>query len=151
VTSSPAAQRILHAVEIAAPLAKVREALATAEGLRGWWSTRVETSGDPPAHHFTFQEGFNPVMEIEVDEPDRILWRCTAGAELWTGNPIEFRFREESGTTQLMFSHEYTAPVPDEVYAMFNYSWGYYLESLRLLCAEGAGKPHDGSAFGGAS
>ena len=57
MTSSPAAQRILHAVKIAAPLAKVREALATAEGLRGWWSTRVETSGDP---------GHDPVTKIRA-------------------------------------------------------------------------------------
>ncbi len=132
--------------EIAAPLAKVHGALATTEGLRGWWSTRVETAGDPPAHHFTFQEGFNPVMTVEADEPGRIAWRVTGGAEPWQGDPIEFRLRESDGGTQLLFTHEYTAPIPEEMYGMFNYSWAYYLESLRLLCAEGAGKPHAGSA-----
>lgn len=146
MTSSPTAQRIVHAVEIAAPPAKVRAALATAEGLRGWWSTRVETAESPHAQHFTFMEGFNPVMTVEVDEPDHIAWRCTAGAELWQGDPIEFRLQASDTGTQLLFTQEYTSSVPDEVYGMFNYNWAYYLESLRLLCTEGAGKPHDGAA-----
>ena len=142
MTSSPAAQRIVHAVDIAAPLAKVHASLATADGLRAWWSTRVETAGDPPAHHFTFQEGFNPVMTVEADEPNRIAWRCTAGADAWTGDPIEFRLHATESGTQLLFTHEYTAAIPDELYGMFNFSWAHYLESLRLLCTEGAVTPH---------
>jgi len=29
----------------------------------------------------------------------------------------------------------------DDYYGVYNFNWGYYLESLRLLCVTGTGKP----------
>lgn len=34
----------------------------------------------------------------------------------------------------------------DDGYGVYNFNWGYYLESLRLLCATGSGKPFEATA-----
>jgi hypothetical protein len=33
------------------------------------------------------------------------------------------------------------AELADDYYGVYNFNWGYYLESLRLLCVTGTGKP----------
>ena len=38
---------IRHRVGINAPASKVYDAIATAEGTRGWWTEDVEVAGDP--------------------------------------------------------------------------------------------------------
>jgi hypothetical protein len=39
------------------------------------------------------------------------------------------------------FWQEYATELSDDAYGTYNFNWGYYLESLRLLCTTGAGKP----------
>jgi hypothetical protein len=45
------------------------------------------------------------------------------------------------GGTRLRFWQEYAVELADDYYGAYNFNWGYYLESLRLLCATGTGKP----------
>ena len=45
--------------------------------------------------------------------------------------------------TRLRFWQEYAVELDDDAYGVYNFNWGYYLESLRLLCVEGTGKPFD--------
>ena len=45
------------------------------------------------------------------------------------------------GHTRLRFTQNYATELSDDDYGVYNYNWGYYLESLRLLCTSGAGKP----------
>lgn len=40
----------------------------------------------------------DPAMTVETDEPDHIAWSCTAGAELWQRDPIEFRLQASDTT-----------------------------------------------------
>ncbi len=52
---------ILHALHVHAPPDAVFDALATEEGLAGWWSTRVEAEPRVGGHvDFTFFGDFNP-------------------------------------------------------------------------------------------
>jgi hypothetical protein len=45
------------------------------------------------------------------------------------------------GRTRLRFWQEYAVELADDYYGVYNFNWGYYLESLRLLCVTGTGKP----------
>ena len=40
-----------------------------------------------------------------------------------------------------MFSQDYARELSDEVYGIYNFNWGYYLNSLKLLCEKGSGVP----------
>ena len=43
----------------------------------------------------------------------------------------------------MRFWQHYARELDDDSYGIYNYNWGYYLESLRLLCETRAGKPFE--------
>ena len=47
----------------------------------------------------------------------------------------------DDGRTRLRFWQDYAVELEDDYYGVYNFNWGYYLESLRLLCATGSGRP----------
>jgi uncharacterized protein YndB with AHSA1/START domain len=139
--------KVIHqVVDIDAPPAKVWWALTDPAGMAGWWSTKV----DSPAvavgavTHWTFQEDFNPVMEVTALDPQSELgWRCIGGHDPWKDNTFRFQLEGlDDGRTRLRFWQDYAVELDDDAYGVYNFNWGYYLESLRLLCVNGAGKPN---------
>jgi uncharacterized protein YndB with AHSA1/START domain len=132
---------IHHVIDMDAPGPKIWSALTTEHGLAGWWSTVVRADGD--RIEFTFAGDFNPVMQIERAEPDAELqWRCLSGHEPWDDNTFRFQLAPLDGSrTRLRFWQDYAVELSDDAYGTYNFNWGYYLESLRLLCTIGAGKP----------
>jgi uncharacterized protein YndB with AHSA1/START domain len=136
---------IHHVVDIDSEIGPVWTALTEPDRMAGWWSTKVKT---PPAAvgarvEWTFAGDFNPVMEIiTLDEHKELAWRCVSGHEPW--QDAIFRFvlaTEDDGHTRLRFWQEYAVELADDYYGVYNFNWGYYLESLRLLCATGTGHP----------
>ena len=56
-----------------------------------------------------------------------------------------FRFRVAAAgehRSRLRFWQEYAVELADDYYGVYNFNWGYYLESLRLLCVTDTGKPY---------
>ena len=136
---------IHHVVDIDAPTTTVWAALTTARGLASWWSTRLST---PEAEvgaqqRWTFAGDFNPVMEITaLGERRELIWRCVAGHDPWKDSMFRFQLAElEDERTRLRFWQDYAIELDDDSYGIYNFTWGYYLESLRLFCATGTGKP----------
>jgi uncharacterized protein YndB with AHSA1/START domain len=136
---------IHHALDIEAPKTKVWWALTDPQGLTGWWSTKMETGKAVAGAklHWTFGGDFNPVMEItEIKDGSTLRWRCVDGHDNWTNNTFQFELLAfEDGRTRLRFSQYYAVELSDDDYGIYNFNWGYYLESLRLLCSTGVGKP----------
>jgi len=136
---------IHHVLDIDVIPERVWVALTEADGLAGWWSTSVKT--DAPAVgtliHFTFAGDFNPVMEITaVAQGTDLEWRCVSGHSNWDDNTFRFQLVPHEGSrTRLRFTQEYATELSDDDYGVYNFNWGYYLESLRLLCTTGTGKP----------
>jgi len=138
---------IHHVSQIGAAPEEVYAALTTQEGLGGWWSTEVAAPGPEVGAvvAFTFQSDFNPEMEIAGLEAGRRLeWKCIGGHEPWADNTFRFELAPselKQGGTTLRFWQHYATELSDDAYGTYNYNWGYYLESLRLLCEEGKGHP----------
>lgn len=138
-------QRIHHVVDIDAPTATVWSALTTAHGLARWWSTRLST---PKAEvgaqqHWTFDGDFNPVMEITtLNEAHELVWRCIAGHDPWQDSTFRFELvGSDDSHTRVQFTQDYAVELDDGSYGIYNFNLGYYLESLRLFCTIGTGKP----------
>jgi len=72
-----------------------------------------------------------------------VKWRCISGHDNWRDNEFEFRLEELGGATQLMFVQSYSRELDDVQYGIYNFNWGFYLDSLRLYIEEGNGKPFD--------
>jgi uncharacterized protein YndB with AHSA1/START domain len=138
---------IHHVVDVGVPREKVWSAITDEVGLAGWWSTQTKA---PPASvgsriEFTFAGDFNPVMEITKAEPGvELNWRCVGGHDRWNDNTFRFLLAAlDDGRTRLRFWQDYATELSDDAYGIYNFNWGYYLDSLLQLCATGTGKPFD--------
>ena len=135
---------ILHVFDVHASPVDVYAAVATEAGLASWWTTKVRADSEVGGEiEFTFVPGdFNPRMRIDaLDEPATIAWTCVGDAQGWLNASIRFDLREYEGGTRVTFRQGYGEPLGDEAFGVFNYNWGYYLESLRTYCESGQGRP----------
>jgi uncharacterized protein YndB with AHSA1/START domain len=136
---------IHHVVDIDGPVDSVWSAITLPEKLTRWWSTEM-TTVEPAVGvrlNWTFADDFNPVMEIvELNAPRELEWRCVGGHDPWQDGIFRFHLVElEDGRTRLRFWQDYAVELSDDAYGIYNFNWGYYLESLRLLCTSSAGRP----------
>ena len=133
---------ILHTVEIDASHERIRAALTTLDGLAGWWTPTV--TGNPAADgmiSFTFGGDFNPDMRVDRADSDGVAWTCVAGHDNWADNTFTFELNG-SDVVSLRFTQQYARELDDDTYGTYNFNWGYYLDSLRLLAETGTGKPY---------
>jgi uncharacterized protein YndB with AHSA1/START domain len=134
---------IIHVCDLVAPRERVLDALTSIDKLSDWWTTRVDGDAGPGGTiHFTFAGDFNPTMQVRsFDAPDMLEWCCVGGVEQWADNTFRFELEARDTGTRLRFRQEYANELSDDDYGIYNYNWGYYLESLRLYCDTGNGKP----------
>jgi len=142
---------IHHVAQIGAPAKEVYDAITSQRGLSAWWTTEV-AAPEPEVGSvidFTFQSDFNPEMEVTQLDPGVLVdWRCVGGHDPWADNTFRFelsRSELKPGGTTLRFWQHYANELDDTAYGTYNYNWAYYLESLRLLCEDGRGRPFDPS------
>jgi hypothetical protein len=106
---------------------------------------RVTTGPAEPGElvRWTFAGDFNPVMKItELNPPSVLEWECISGHTNWQDNHFRFELASlNPNRTRLRFWQHYATELSDDDYGTYNFNWGYYLESLRALCAVGTGKP----------
>jgi uncharacterized protein YndB with AHSA1/START domain len=138
---------IHHVLDVDAPAAKLWAAITEERGLAGWWSTQVRApqAATGARVEFTFADDFNPAFEIaKIDPGVELEWRCVGGHEPWNDNTFRFQLVPlDDGRTKLRFWQDYAVELSDDAYGVYNFNWGYYLESLRLLCTTGTGQPYD--------
>ena len=136
---------IHHVLDVETEPATVWSALTERDRLAQWWSTEVQTPAAAVGARvdFTFAGDFNPEMEITaLDAPNALAWRCIGGHEPWQLGTFRFEVVAlDDGRTRVRFWQDYAVELSDDAYGVYNFNWGYYLESLRLLCTTGEGKP----------
>jgi len=138
-TMPPAMTEILHRIEIAAPPARLFEAITTKRGFEGWWTDDVvaEPRLGSVAKFGFFGHGI--VFDMRIDAltpPHRVHWTCLAGPEDWVGTEIEFRLTpEDDGGTRLDFTHGKWRRL-DGHYPSSNTTWGHLMHRLKAY-AEG--------------
>jgi uncharacterized protein YndB with AHSA1/START domain len=142
----PELRTIHHVVDIDAAAPAAWTALSTADGLAGWWSRRVSLTGAGAGSEvrFVFDGDFNPVMQVvEAVDPRLLRWRCVRGHPNWQDNTFTFELVAlPDGRTRLRFTQDYAVELSDDDYGIYNFNWGYYLESLRELLTTGTGRPY---------
>lgn len=152
-TDTRAAERI--EIDLAAAPRQVYEAIATADGVRSWWTDGTLAEEVGGSGRLEFGAGWTE-LRVEKLVPDReVEWSCIAQhiehfdpTDEWVGTRIHFRLSPlEGGTrTHLEFAHEGLAGLGCE--EMCTKGWGHYIgTSLRGLVerGEGAAGPGAGS------
>jgi hypothetical protein len=153
--TSHADETLERNVTIRAPRATVFDAIATVEGVRGWWSTDVSGTaaiGDVLRFGFalpTHDEWI--VMRIErATRPIAVEWSCVAQFvapsaltkhDEWVGTRITFDLAEgPSDSCKLRFRHVGLSPAL-ECYDICAPGWDYFLASLTAYVECGEGTP----------
>lgn len=141
---------IVHRIGVKAPAAQVYAALATIDGLAGWW-TRATTGSTQPGGHVAFRfhtaagddiGGFN--MEVLDQTHERkVRWRVKDGPAEWIDTEVQFDLSQQDGHTIVMFRHGNwrDAGPGGEFMAHCSTKWATFLLSLRDLVETGAGRP----------
>jgi uncharacterized protein YndB with AHSA1/START domain len=137
-------KQILHVFDVQASKETVFRAISSLQGLAEWWTTDVsgeQTVGGTILFHFGGD--FNPHMEItHLAQNHSTKWKCTGGHDKWLSSLFTFSLKDQESQTRVMFQQEYATELSDDDYGIYNFNWGYYLESLRLYCENGEGKPY---------
>jgi uncharacterized protein YndB with AHSA1/START domain len=137
---------IMHLLKIEASPDRVYQALTTAEGIRNWWTRDADLDSAIGAEgEFRFPSyGAAHATRVRVTElipSTRVAWKTTASFRPeWIDTTITFDLRAEGIDTALLFAHR-GFPQPDDVYALCNTGWAYYLVSLQQYLQTGQGAP----------
>lgn len=137
---------ITHRIGIKAPVADVYQAIASIDGVAGWWTK--ETSGEAKVGgtlrvRFRDNGVVKGEMDLEVMElsPDEVVrWRVTAGPPEWIGTDVTFSLSQQEEFTVLLFGHRNWREAV-EFTAHCSMKWATFLLSLRALVENGAGSP----------
>ena len=145
-TSNGVTQRdYMRCLTIRASRQRVFGALATLEGLRGWWTPL--SSGSPAAGgdvRFEFAAAHQHiVIHVDVASPSSVRWTCVEHSPFseWNGTKIAFDlFERGPNASEIWFRHAGLNPVLT-CYDDCSSGWDYFLDSLAALAERGKGTP----------
>jgi uncharacterized protein YndB with AHSA1/START domain len=134
---------ILHKVGIKSSPLGVYNALATREGLCGWWTKDTQWDGKVGSViSFRFGDrGFIDVKVLELDPAKRMLWQVVDGPAVWIGTKISFDLVQEDDFTLVFFKHQGWKE-PNEFTHHCSTKWALFLMSTKSLVETGAGAPY---------
>ena len=132
---------ILHRIGINAETGRVFSALATLDGVKGWWVSAAKGSA---AKGDTIDFGFCEMEVLDANPGALVHWRCIRGPNEWVGTEVSFRLKWDRDQTFVVFKHAgWKEPV--EFMHHCSTKWATFLLSLREFVETGAGRPvpHD--------
>jgi uncharacterized protein YndB with AHSA1/START domain len=152
---------IAHRVGIRASSEVVYKALATREGVAGWWTEDTEAMpseggdggevgvvgpGGTLRMRFTSGGVVMGEMTMRVDESspsERVVWTVVGGPEEWMGTTVRFELEQQGEFCIVLFSHEgWQKRIPFMHHC--STKWATFLLSLKALVETGRGRPSPG-------
>ena len=134
---------IRHRVGIDAPQESVYQAVATRDGLRTWWTSRVEGDsrvGGSLGFYFGNPEPSAVMEVVQLSSPERVVWRCVSGPEEWVSTHVTFDLKRNDDETVLLFTQsDWREPV--EFMHHCSTKWGYFLLGLKSGLEGGRATP----------
>src|SRR5579864_4767080 len=98
-----------HQLSINATPARVFAALATRDGLRGWWtadSEAEETVGGKAEFGFNRRQAVFRMEILALEPGRRVVWRCLGDNPEWVGTTLTWDIAQENDATVLRFSQD---------------------------------------------
>jgi uncharacterized protein YndB with AHSA1/START domain len=138
---------IVHRIGIKAPASKVYEAVATTQGVAGWWTrdtTGTAMVGGKVNTRFLQPDGreigYMDFEMIRLEPNQEVRWRFIDGPPEWVGTEATFQLAQDGDMTILVFGHR-NWKEPVEFMAHCSMKWAVFLLSLRELVETGKGRP----------
>ena len=137
---------ILHRVGIKSSPEEVYKALATREGLAGWWTKNTQGEGKVGGSlKFRFSAGGAEIggfdmKVLELQPGKRVLWQVVEGPGEWIGTKVSWDLRQDGEYTIVLFNHQ-DWKEPAEFMHHCSTKWAIFLMSLKSLVETGKGAP----------
>ena len=134
---------ILHKVGIKSSPLRAYDALATREGLSGWWTKDTQWDGKVGSViSFRFGDrGFIDARVLELDPAKRVLWEVVGGPANWIGTKISFDLVHDGDSVFVFFKHQGWKE-PNEFMHHCSTKWALFLMSAKSLVETGTGAPY---------
>jgi uncharacterized protein YndB with AHSA1/START domain len=142
---------ILHKVGIKSSLGEVYKALATRDGVAGWWTNDTQGESKVGATlKFRFSDaagveiGRADVKVLELHPAELVRWEVVDGPAEWIGTTISFELKQDGEYTIVLFKHQgWKEPV--EFMHHCSTKWAIFMMSLKSLVetGKGAASPND--------
>ena len=137
---------ILHRVGIKSSPEEVYKALATRDGLAGWWTG--DTQGESKIGgllKFRFSAGGTEIggfdmKVLELQPARRVLWQVVGGPQEWVGTKVSWDLKQDGEYTIVLFKHQ-DWKEPMEFMHHCSTKWAVFLMSLKSLVETGKGAP----------
>jgi uncharacterized protein YndB with AHSA1/START domain len=136
-----------RSLDVQAPVERLFDAIATLEGVRGWWTPRVSGSDEAGATMRLEFEGLDEHIDLRVvatKRPSRVEWSVVEHTSLddWDGTTIRFEIAPDGASaSRLAFQHVGLSPRL-ECYDQCEAGWDHFLGSLVAFIERGAGAPY---------
>jgi uncharacterized protein YndB with AHSA1/START domain len=133
-------------IRLRASADRVFTALATADGMRGWWTDRVSGTGGLGAVLRLEFAGLDEHIDLRLDELRSragVVWTCLEHTELteWNGTRITFSLADAGhDSCDLDFRHVGLTP-GRACYEDCTIGWDHFLASLAAYVERGHGMP----------
>ena len=133
---------ILHSVGVAnATTDQVYDALATLDGLSGWWTEKTTGSTEVGGViEFRFGPGDIDMKVLDLDPGRLVLWEVVGGPDEWIGTTVRFDLAQAGDFAAVKFAHEGWRESVDFMYHCST-KWAVFLLSLKQLVETGVGAP----------
>jgi len=135
---------ILQDFPIAAPAARVYEAVSTPAMLDEWWTIRSTGRADVGVSYtLDFGPDYLWTAEVTRAEPGTAFeLRLTSADADWLGTTVGFELEPNGNGTQVRFHHRGWSSA-NEHYRISNHCWAMYLRILRRHVEHGESVPYD--------
>jgi uncharacterized protein YndB with AHSA1/START domain len=131
---------IYHQVGIKAPLNSVYEAIATTDGVTGWWTT---TSGNPETGgelEFSFDGHIVKVKVTDNIPAKYVEWTVVGEEGEWLDTRICFELEDKEDQVMVNFQHADWREAT-RFLAHCSTKWAVFMLSLKDYLETGAGRP----------
>jgi uncharacterized protein YndB with AHSA1/START domain len=122
-----------HAIDMAAPPAKIYEAITSAASLRAWWTpdAAAEATVGSVAEFGFFNRAVVFRMKVAELVPDaRVVWECIGGPDDWPGTRLTWEISPADKGARLRFTHGGWPSTAGHC-ATSNTTWGALMHHLR--------------------
>jgi uncharacterized protein YndB with AHSA1/START domain len=136
---------ILHRVGIKSSVEAAYKAVATRDGLAGWWTTN--TQGESKVGgvlKFRFGAGGFDMKVLELQPAERVLWQVVDGPREWVGTRVSWELKQDGDYAIVLFKHLGWKEAGEFMHHCST-KWAVFLMSLKSLVetGQGAPEPHD--------
>ncbi len=135
-------------IDIAAPLARVRNAITTEFGYRAWFAQDADFDGKEATFRFPQPtERRSVTLRVDLCHGSGIVMTCVAQENNadWLGTTLAIELGETPSGTRVHLIHS-GYPAKNEVYERCSEAWPYFLRSLASYMMTGTGEPYPKAA-----